>query len=328
MKKTFLLFVAISSSCLLTNAQDNQTPYLTKSLSSANIRFVDLQTSGGSLQVNGVSEGEARLEVYVHGNNGRNNLSKAEIEERIAKNYNLDIDVSNGRLVAIAKPKSGFNNWRNSLSISFKAYVPKAASAKMRTSGGSLSLNGINGTIDGATSGGSIRIAAVNNDNISLRTSGGSIQAEQVSGTLSLHTSGGSIRLSQLKGKIDARTSGGSISADEVRGELLAKTSGGSIRVDRMSGSVDLATSAGSTNLNMLAVDRYVRVDVSAGSVNLQLPLNKGLDLNLHASRISLPSLNNFSGTREKDNVQGKLNGGGIPVDVHVSSGSLNFSAI
>lgn len=326
MKKIFLLFMAIGSSCLFASAQENETPYLTKSLSSANIRSVDLKTSGGSLQVNGVNEGEARLEVYVQGNNGRDNLSKAEIEERITKNYDLDIHINNGQLIAIAKPKSGFKNWKQSLSISFRAFVPQTASAKLKTSGGSLSLNGINGSIEGETSGGSIKVAHVKS-NVNLKTSGGSINADDVRGDLLLHTSGGSIKLNNLKGKTDARTSGGSIGATDIDGELIAKTSGGSIRVDRMAGSADLATSAGSTSVNMLSIDKYLKIDVSAGSVKLQLPMDKGLDLNLAAGRVNLPSLNNFSGTKEKDRVVGKLNGGGASVDVHVSVGSLNIEA-
>uniref|UniRef100_F4CDL4 Adhesin domain-containing protein n=1 Tax=Sphingobacterium sp. (strain 21) TaxID=743722 RepID=F4CDL4_SPHS2 len=326
MNKLTLFFIAIYSSYFLASAQDTPSPYLTKSLRSENIRSVDLQTSGGSLTVEGVNDSEARLEVFVQGNNGNNRLSKEEIEQRLKDSYDLQISSNNGQLIAIARPKSGFKNWKKSVSISFKAYVPKAASAKLKTSGGSLSLNGINGYIEGATSGGSIKVAHVKN-NVNLKTSGGSINADDVTGNLLLHTSGGSIKLSNLKGKIDARTSGGSIGANDISGELLAKTSGGSIRVDRMAGSADLATSASSTSVNMVNVDKYLKIDVSAGSVNLQLPMDKGLDLNLSAGKINLPSLNNFAGTKEKDRVVGKLNGGGADVDVHVSVGNLNLEA-
>ncbi|MEH6304568.1 DUF4097 family beta strand repeat-containing protein [Olivibacter sp. CPCC 100613] len=325
MKKLSLFFIAIYSSYFLASAQDNTSPYLTKSLASENIRSVNLQTSGGSLTVEGVAGSQARLEVFVQGNNGNNRLTKEEIEQRL-QDYDLQISTDNGQLVATAKPKNGFKNWRKSVSISFRAYVPQAASAKLKTSGGSLSINGINGLIEGETSGGSIKIAQVKN-NVNLKTSGGSINAADVAGNLLLHTSGGSIKLSNLKGKIDAQTSGGSIGANDISGELLAKTSGGSIRVDRMTGSADLATSAGSTSVNMVNVDKYLKIDVSAGSVNLQLPMDKGLDLNLSAGKVNLPSLGNFSGTKEKDRVVGKLNGGGARVDVHVSVGNLNLEA-
>lgn len=324
--KRFCFLAVIVGSYFMSCAQDANTPYINKSLSNANIRSVDLQTSGGSLSVVGVNESEARLEVFVTSNNGKNQLSKEEIDKRVKEFYDLQITTNGGQLIAIAKSKKNSMDWKNSVSISFKAYVPTAASAKLKTSGGSLSLEGINGTVEGLTSGGSIQVARLNNM-VNLKTSGGSIKASDISGNTSLITSGGSIQLDNLKGNIEAKTSGGSIKVDGVQGELIAKTAGGSIRVDRMAGSADLATSAGSTTVNMVSIDKYLKVDVSAGSVNLQLPLNKGLDLNLKAGRINTPSLSNFSGTKEKDRVVGKLNGGGASVDVSVSVGNLNLEA-
>ncbi|MFC6103463.1 DUF4097 family beta strand repeat-containing protein [Olivibacter domesticus] len=322
MKRIYFLAV-MCSSYIVAFSQNQNIPYLTKSLSAANIRSVDMQTSGGSLSVEGVNSADAKLEVYVHGNNGNKNLSKEEIDRRIKEGYDLNITTNGGQLVVVAKQKKGFNDWKKSLSISFKAYVPKNASTSLRTSGGSLSLSGLTGVAEGNTSGGSIRLSNMNNS-VNMKTSGGSISAENSSGNINLTTSGGSINLSDLKGAINAVTSGGSIKADGVNGELLAKTSGGSIRVDRMEGSVDLATSAGSTSVNMLSVDKYVKIAVSAGQVNLHLPKNKGMDLDLRASKVNLPSVNNFSGSQEKEKVTGKLNGGGVPVEVAVSSGSLN----
>jgi len=321
MNKIPLFFIALTSSYFTAIAQDSSTPYLSKPLNNANIRSVDLQTAGGSLTVIGVNESEARLEVFVRGNNGKE-LSKAEIDERLKAHYDLQISSNNGKLIATAKTKGSIRDWKKSLSISFKAYVSQAAAAQLKTSGGSLSIDGINGNVGGVTSGGSIKIANVNSA-VNLKTSGGSIKAENVTGNLLLITSGGSIQLTRLKGNIDVKTSGGSIKAEEVTGELIAKTSGGSIKVDRMSGSADLGTSAGSTSVNMLSIDKYLKVNVSAGSVDLQLPLEKGMDLDLHARKVNIPSLNNFSGSLDKDKVVGKLNGGGAAVNVDVSVGSL-----
>lgn len=327
MNKIFLLFIAFCSSCLMVIAQDSNTAYINQSLASANIRSVDLQTSGGGLSVIGVSDGEARLEVYVNSNNGKKGLSKDEIEQKLAADYDLKISSNGGQLIAYAKPKKSFRNWNNALSISFKAYVPQAAAAKLKTSGGSLMVDGIEGRVDGATSGGSITAKNLKN-NAELKTSGGSISAENSTGDLTLLTSGGSISLAELKGKITAKTSGGSIKAEGVTGELIGGTSGGSIHAERIAGSIDVGTSAGSATVNMLSVDKYVKVNVSTGQVKLQLPMDKGLDLNLRATKVNLPNLDDFSGSREKDRVQGKLNGGGATVDVAVSMGNLTLTAL
>ena len=92
---------------LLLQAQTKDEPYQTKSLASEAIKNVKVETSGGSISVTGVSNSEAQIEVYIRGNNGKDkNLSKEEIQKRLAEYYDLTISVSNNKLTAIAKPKA------------------------------------------------------------------------------------------------------------------------------------------------------------------------------------------------------------------------------
>lgn len=321
MKNILLAFATLCTNVLI--AQDKDTPYLTKSLKNEKINTVDLQTSGGSLQIIAVNDSEARLEVFVRPGNDRK-LTKQEIDRLLEESHDLTITTSNGQLKAISLTKKRGKN--NNLSVSFKAYVPKSTSAHLNTSGGSLSISGLSGSVDGSTSGGSIKINDVTN-NINLKTSGGSIDAKNASGNIKLATSGGSIKLQDLKGTIYAQTSGGSIKGDHIKGELIAKTSGGSISIDRMSGSVELATSAGSTHLQLLEIDQFVKVNVSAGNVDIELPLNKGLDVDLSANHIQIPS-NQFTGIKEKNKMIGKINGGGTPVKVSASAGNIKLSSL
>src|SRR5690349_9944689 len=99
MKKIIFLFLL--SMPLLIMAQST-TPYLTRQLSADNIKSVEAQTSGGSISVTAVPAGEARLEVYIKGNNNKE-LSNEEIKERLSEKYTLDISVSSNKLSAIAK---------------------------------------------------------------------------------------------------------------------------------------------------------------------------------------------------------------------------------
>jgi hypothetical protein len=55
----------------------------------------------------------------------------------------------------------------------------------------------------------------------------------------------------------------------------------------------------------------------------VELP-NKGLDLKVRG-KIKTQQLSNFSGTIEEDEIDGKLNGGGIPVTIKSSSGRVNL---
>jgi hypothetical protein len=317
---------------------------MTKSLSSESVKNTEVQTSGGSIWVTGVnSAAETKVEVYISSNMGRENtLSKEEIEKRLQK-YDLKVSVSNNKLTAIAKPKERNMDWDKGLSISFKVFVLKNSSTDLTTSGGSISLtnligdhkfttsggslhvDNVGGKVDGRTTGGSIEVEN-SRDEIELTTSGGSIEARNCDGKLRLTTSGGSLSLKDLKGDIKATTSGGSVNGRNVSGELVTHTSGGGIHLYEMACSLEASNSGGDIDIEIKELGKYVKISNSGGSIDLQLPKNKGVDLDLSGGRIKTDQLGNFDGKVDDDSLQGKLNGGGVPVRVRSSSGKISLA--
>jgi hypothetical protein len=340
--KKFLLIGLVTLANLTAMAQKaNEEPFMTKSFSQA-FAETKVRTSGGSITVNGGTAGEAKVEVYVHSNNGRNNLSKEEIQQRLDEMYDIDIDVRNNQLVAIAKPKEKIRDWKKALSISFKVFVPEKTATDLATSGGSIHLSKLNGTQNFSTSGGSLHIESVSGtikgrtsggsihvqdakQDIDLATSGGSIEAKDCEGKISLNTSGGSLWLKNLKGTVKATTSGGSVDGKNIGGELAAHTSGGSIHFEDLACSLETSTSGGSIDVSIKELGKYVRISNSSGNVTLDLPKGKGLDLELEANKVSTDRLENFSGTMKDDEVNGKINGGGVLVRVKAGSGHIHL---
>jgi len=340
--KTYFFLLATICCGLALKAQTDKQPYLTKSLSGQNISGAKLTASGGSINVTGVNGPEARLEVFVTPNNNEN-LSKEEIQKRLDEYYTMDISVSNNQLIATVKQKHAIeNNWKKAVNVSFKAYLPESVTTDLETSGGSIALSNLNGTHNFRTSGGSISvdhvkgkmkgrgsggsIHIVNSSNdIDLVTSGGSIHAKDCIGDIRLRTSGGSLELDGLDGKIDAETSGGSIHADDIKGELITSTSGGSIKLSDLSCSVEAETSGGGIDAEIIATTKSVKLRNSGGNIDLQLPANKGYDLDLSADKINV-DLKNFSGSADDNSIEGKINGGGTLVDVRASSGRISVS--
>ncbi len=341
--KTKRLYLAIFALFVATGTyaqRNNDKPYFTKDFPENYLEAVKVQTSGGAISVEGDNKNGVKVEMYVRANNWNgSDASDEEIEERL-KQYDITIRREGNMVVAIAKPKDNNGmNWKKGLSIGFKVYTPRNFATDLRTSGGSIRLAALNGEQNFTTSGGSIdvndlkgnikgrtsggSIEATNcSDNVDLVTSGGSIKAERMVGNVRLSTSGGSISLADLNGKITATTSGGGIRADGIQGDLDTRTSGGSIRMKNLAASVKASTSAGSIEADFDRLGDFVSLSTSAGSVRVNMPLNKGLDLDLRGNRVSI-DLKNFDGRMDKDRVQGSLNGGGIPVKLSASSGSV-----
>ncbi len=341
MKKIFVLLFLLPC-CIAAYAQWNEaTLYTTKSLAKESIKDVYARTSGGSIEVSGATDAEAKLEVYIKPN-GSSQLSKDEIKKRLDEDYDLEISVSGGKLTVTAEPKTFNLNSRKQLSIGFRIYVPKNTATDIGTSGGNIALSGLtgdqrfstsggnlhldnlSGKINGKTSGGNISVLNAR-DYVELSTSGGGIDAEGCSGTIILSTSGGNIDLDKLKGEIRAKTSGGTIRGNSINGELITHTSGGSIKLRAFSGSVDASTSGGNIDMEIAELGKYVTANNSGGNIDVRMPGNKGVDLKLRAENIHINSLTNFSGDKEEHRVNGKINGGGIRVDLS-TSGSINLA--
>jgi uncharacterized protein involved in outer membrane biogenesis len=323
--------------------KSGEQPYLVKTYKAADISNVEVSTSGGSISVAGQTADEARVEVYIHANNWKGNeLNKAEIEERL-KNYTITISKEGNKLVAKAERKNkNWNDWKNGLSVAFKVFAPEKASTDLNTSGGSINLKkmtgnhhvntsggsitlrDLSGKMKGGTSGGSINIDNCHNQ-IDLETSGGSITANDSDGDIHLETSGGSLNFRNLQGTIHGSTSGGSVRADNIKGEFITSTSGGSIHLKGIAATLDASTSGGGIDAEIISLGKYVKLSTSAGGINVQMPLDKGIDLDLDANRVHVP-LTKFDGNVEKDRVKGKLNGGGILVKMEASSGNITIN--
>lgn len=341
-----ILSVLFMVAGILAQAQNSHKGllYLNKSLTADAIKQVEAKTSGGGIEVTGVSNNsEARIEVYVTENGHHGDYSKDEIQSKINSDYELTVTSAGNKLTAIAKTKKNFRDWNNALSFSFIIYVPVACETHLNTSGGGISIanltgeqhfytsgggldvKGLSGKIDGHTSGGGINVTDCKDD-LDLETSGGGIDASHCSGQIRLNTSGGSIDLKDLNGKIRATTSGGNVDAEKISGELDTHTSGGNINLTEMTGSLEASTSGGNIDIQINEIGKYVKLSNSGGNVYLALPKGKGISLDVHGDRIKTEGLSNFSGSMEKQSISGTVNGGGTPVDIHAGSGGVTLA--
>jgi hypothetical protein len=193
--------------------------------------------------------------------------------------------------------------------IRVQAWVPRSYSVEIQTHGGSLQARGIGGRVAAQTSGGRIEINRVDGPAL-LRTSGGRIIAEEVNGDLRAHTSGGRIEISYVNGDVEARTSGGRIEIHGVSGMVDAKTSGGPIEVS--------------------FVDEPAgRLETSGGSIDVLFPAGAGADLDARTSggRVEIEHDLEVEGRERPHHVSGHINGGGLPLRLRTSGGSIRVRA-
>ncbi len=305
--KYFLAAGLLAAALGLRAQSPGDTPYQVKSFPADGFKSLRVLTSGGNVTVTGQSSGEARIEMYVRGNDSRDELSDAEIKERLDKYYEVDISKDANTVNATAKRKQGIEWSReNALSISFRAFVPAGVTTDLKTSGGNVSLENLNGEQKAATS-------------------GGNIDVKNLKGNAEVRTSGGNIGIDGFNGNLDAVTSGGNIDARDAKGGIKLRTSGGNLSLASVSGNLEAQTSGGNIDARITELGERISLVTSAGDVDVKMPLNKGMDLDLKGNRVKI-AMNNFKGVVEEDRVQGKLNGGGIPVTIHTSGGNVEVN--
>jgi DUF4097 and DUF4098 domain-containing protein YvlB len=222
-----------------------------------------------------------------------------------------------------------WNNWAH-FEVQWNIRVPDRYNLDVRTSGGSIELDPIDGTVEARTSGGSIsagRLGGVSK----LHTSGGSIEIDGATAQVEARTSGGSIRVGNTQGPVDARTSGGSITLARVAGTVYARTSGGNIVVEEASGSVDASTSGGSIRAQLsgpLTADS--KLSTSGGSVTVSLGSGVAVDLDARASGggVSSDIPITIMGRQDNDELKGKINGGGPTLTLRTSGGGIRVKSL
>ena len=302
MKTAYFFSFAIVFSAL---AYANDDPYLTKTFTLDGPGKLEVNTSGGSIDVVGSSGNQVTVEMYVKPNGGWSlfGSNDDDIEEAL-EDYTIDIRQDGSKVIATAERQG--SNWGNSkVSISFKVMVPTSMSCDLSTSGGSISVADVEGEHD-------------------IRTSGGSLNFDHLSGITKAHTSGGSINVNDYQGQLDANTSGGSIRVDGSEGEAVLETSGGSINMENIRGSLEASTSGGSIRANVEELGKFLTLKTSGGGITATIPGGQGLDLDLSGNRVNT-KLVNFTGESDKNSINGSVNGGGVPVSLHTSGGSVTL---
>ena len=234
---------------------------------------------------------------------------RGDSESDILDDYRIDFIHEGNRLVIEVEKKRSWKIWDWGRSLSIRARIPQAFNVDVSTSGGSVDISELDGTVVARTSGGSIELASSKGD-ADVRTSGGSIVLGKVGGSVEAQTSGGNIHIDRASGAVTATTSGGSIRVDEVRGPIDAKTSGGSVRAyisERPSADSRLSTSGGSV---VIYLDEAVGVDLDARASGGKV--SSDFDVLVAGGRIG-----------DRSSLEGAVNGGGADLVLRTSGGGI-----
>lgn len=328
MKTHFKLYILIASLVILFScngiAKEGQTPTRTKTFELNQPGSLITKSSGGGIDVSAHNEATVVIKLFVR-KNGRILSPTDPMADDILDNFDLDISKNGTEIRAIVKRKSYFKVWNNE-GISLSILVPKEMSCNVSSSGGGVHISGVEGKHRFSSSGGGVRLENVGG-RTEAKSSGGSVKVYHQKGEIEVSSSGGGVTVEDAHGNVYAHSSGGGVRLNDIYGDVEAGSSGGGVTVTGEAGYVKAKSSGGSVHVNIAKLKKGLYLQSSGGGVDATIRNGDklGMDLDLHAGRVHI-NLHNFSGSAEKDNVKGAMNGGGIPVYMHASGGNVSVS--
>jgi len=168
--------------------------------------------------------------------------------------------------------------------------------------------------------------------NLEIRTGGGDVKVNHLEGETNLETSGGDVKASELKGSLNARTSGGDMELRNLTGDITVKTNGGDITLENVHGRVEAHTSGGDVTASLARGNaKGGEIETSGGDIELRLDpaINLSLDASTSSGEVTsnLPHLS-VTGETTSSRLHGTLGSGGETLRVHTNGGSVRISAL
>jgi Putative adhesin len=173
-------------------------------------------------------------------------------------------------------------------------------------------------TLQARTADGNVEVSGLQGD-LTLTTGDGNLDLDHVSGNLRIKSGDGRVKITDAGGSIDAQTSDGNLSVDGLFHALALHTSDGRVDLNLREGSSLTGTST---------------IRSSDGSVTLRVPENFSADLDVQTSdgqvHCALPlTMDHFqSSGGDGSKLRGKLNGGGAPLSINTSDGSVSIERL
>ncbi len=291
--------------------------------------LLTLKTDIGSIEINTSAGENVDIKIVKNVNTGSERRAKRELDrfrvhyEHNGTDVNIDADYER-------KSFSFFSWFRKKLKVKYIITVPKNYNLNLATSGGSIKVSDLKGSVNVRTSGGSLRFGNIDGP-ITGKTSGGSISLSESTGDVKINTSGGSIKIGKVDGIIDAHTSGGSIKIEECSAAISAYTSGGSIKVNDIHGPLDAKTSGGSVTARFTQQpESDCRLKTSGGSINVYLAdhLRFNIDAGTSGGRVKTDLPLTIEGSIKSTKILGTLNGGGPLLYLKTSGGNVNLNRL
>jgi hypothetical protein len=198
---------------------------------------------------------------------------------------------------------------REKVRVNFKVAIPRKFNLDLRT-GGSATVNNVDGTVKASTVGGSLTL-------------------KNVTGSLTASSKGGALTIGNVGGDLEARCVGGAATIGQVGGRVTSTTEGGSLWIKEAGDGVDATVTGGSVTA-YLPKTPHSDCKMTANAGTIELRLGESVAATIDAAWTSGGIMSDFkiaSKEGKKGNsLKGDINGGGPLITLRTTAGSIHLN--
>ncbi len=299
------------------------------------------------LQVSGavsmeVSSGAGNITVRVGGDNIVHVIAKIQAHDSwfgmsaSEKIHNLESNPpieQQGNTIRIGKmgeSQSGvwglFEGLSDNVSIDYDLTVPAHTGLISRTGAGNQSIDGLQIPSTAKTGSGNITVENMVGD-VYVSSGSGDLKIDSVRGALNVKTGSGNIRATGLAGQVSASTGSGNVEIQQVAvGNAKITTGSGRVNLRGVRGGLTVETGSGGIQVEGEPTGDW-HIGTGSGRIDLRLPLQVSFNLDARTSSgsLKLDRPLTVQGFVSRNHLQGKAGNGGVLLEAHTASGSIEI---
>jgi DUF4097 and DUF4098 domain-containing protein YvlB len=201
---------------------------------------IDLR-SGGSIKISGWDKNQVAVTVYFKNGNGK------------------DWDITFEQTPAGISIESRYTDsqHKRSGSTDFEINVPGRFDLGLKTMGGQITLDHVNGEITGKTMGGDLELSHLKGS-IDLKTMGGEISLTDSDIDGKVKTMGGRVLLENVVGDVSGSSMGGNVIYKNVKSRS-GKSTGKVVNISTMGGAINVSDASHGANVHTMGGDIHIK---------------------------------------------------------------------
>jgi len=126
---------------------------------------------------------------------------------------------------------------------------------------------------------------------------------------------------------IRATGTNGQVAIGGITGPIAARTTNGAVAVRDASGPVEASTTNGQVTVEVAKLSSRIKLSTTNGAVTLTLPDDAKADVTATVTNggISVTGLKLETTEQSRRRIEGKINGGGEPIELHTTNGGIRI---